>query len=164
MREAGGRLMCSAARALGAAMLATLLIVVSARADGLDDETLNIARELQCPICQGLSVADSPSQLAVQMRGVIREKLVAGESRDAIMSYFAERYGDSVLMSPPNRGFTAFAWIAPYVAVAIAVGVVVWVASRRPAPAAHVEPRPRLDGYLDEVDRAFGELRDQPLR
>ncbi|MBM2812280.1 MAG: cycL, partial [Chloroflexi bacterium] len=146
------------------AAFALVLVAPSVWADSMDDQALAIARELQCPICQGLSVADSPSQLAVQMRGVIRDKLQAGESRDAIMEYFAERYGESVLMSPPRAGFTAFVWIAPYVAVAVAVAVVAWVIMRRTGPMPAAIPDSRPDGYLDEVDDAFRELRDRPLR
>jgi cytochrome c-type biogenesis protein CcmH len=149
--------------AVGAAF-AVVLVATVAWADSIDDQSLGIARELQCPICQGLSVADSPSQLAVQMRGVIREKLQAGESRDAIMEYFAERYGESVLMSPRRGGFTAFVWIAPYLAVAAAVAIVAWVIVRRTGPVPAATPDSRLDGYLDEVDQAYAELRDRPLR
>ena len=62
-----------------------------AHADAVDDEARAIGREVQCPVCQGLSVADSPSQLAAQMRGIIRTKLDAGESREAILAYFVDR-------------------------------------------------------------------------
>lgn len=146
------------------AVLAMFLVASFARADTIDDQALGIARDLQCPICQGLSVADSPSQLAVQMRGVIREMLQAGESRDAIMEYFAERYGESVLMSPPRGGFTAFVWIAPYFAVAAAVAVAAWVIMGRTGPVRAATADSGLDGYLDEVDHTYGELRDRPLR
>jgi cytochrome c-type biogenesis protein CcmH len=164
MKSACRHAMAASPRALICTVIGLLLTVSAAWADPIDDQALGIARDLQCPICQGLSVADSPSQLAVQMRGVIRDKLQAGESRDAILAYFAERYGESVLMSPPGRGFTAFVWIAPYIAVIVAVGIVGWVVLRRSSTPTVAPPEGQLATYFEEVDQAFGELRDRPLR
>jgi len=53
----------------------------------------DIARGLACPVCQGLSVADSPSQLATQMRELILQKVEDGETREQIVQYFVDRYG-----------------------------------------------------------------------
>ena len=96
-------------------VLAVLFAAVArvAQADPLDDETRRIGKQLQCPVCSGASVADSPSDLAGQMRGVIRAKLEAGESEQQIVAYFVERYGDSVLIEPPRRGVGLLVWIAP---------------------------------------------------
>ncbi len=76
-------------------------------------EAREIARSLQCPVCQNTSVADSPSQLATQMREIIAAKLAAGETRESIMAYFVQRYGEGVLLSPPQEGFTAALWWGP---------------------------------------------------
>jgi cytochrome c-type biogenesis protein CcmH len=98
-----------------------LLLVVApvARADALDDETRRIAKQLQCPVCESVSVADSPSDLAGQMRSVIRSKLEQGESEQQIVAYFVERYGAAVLTEPPRRGFAAGVWIGPVVVLAL---------------------------------------------
>jgi cytochrome c-type biogenesis protein CcmH len=96
-------------------------------ADDLDDQVRAIAKELRCPVCQGETVADSNAQISVQMRGIIREKLQAGESRDQIIQYFVDRYGEGILASPPRRGFTLGVWLAPIVALLaglVIVGVV----------------------------------------
>ncbi|MCI0647963.1 MAG: cytochrome c-type biogenesis protein CcmH [Chloroflexi bacterium] len=85
----------------------------------LDDEALEIGKMLRCPICQNVSVAFSPSQLAVQMRGVIRQKLEAGETREQISQYFVDRYGESILLEPPKRGFNLVAWRGPFLAVLV---------------------------------------------
>jgi cytochrome c-type biogenesis protein CcmH len=103
---------------------------VPAAADALDNEALQIARLLRCPICQSVSVAESPSELAQQMRYVIRQQLEQGQTRQDILAYFAERYGDSVLLDPPKRGFPLFVWLVPP-AVILAGAVVVWRVSRR---------------------------------
>lgn len=76
-----------------------------------------IGAELRCPVCQNISVADSPSALAVEMRTVIRQKLEAGESRDEIIKYFVGVYGEEVLLNPPFRGFTLLAWAGALLAV-----------------------------------------------
>jgi cytochrome c-type biogenesis protein CcmH len=64
-------------------------------------------------------VADSPAELAVQMRALIRKKLEAGESEQQIIASFVEAYGDSVLLQPPRRGLGWLFWLAP-VAVLLA--------------------------------------------
>src|SRR5207237_4089064 len=100
------------------ALFLFVLLCSVALAQDLEDEARGIARELACPVCQGLSVADSPAPLALEMRQLIRDRLQAGDNRQQILSYFADRYGDSVLLSPPRTGFTALAWIAPYLGLA----------------------------------------------
>jgi cytochrome c-type biogenesis protein CcmH len=107
--------------------LALLFLAVSrlAYADTVDDETRRIGKQLQCPVCSGAPVSDSPSELAGQMRNVIRAKLRAGESEEQIIGYFVERYGDSILIEPPRHGFGLAVWIAPFGALAIGA-VFVW--------------------------------------
>lgn len=83
----------------------------------LDRQVREIASDLRCPVCQNLSVADSPSQLAAQMRDIIRQKLQAGESRQAIMQYFVDNYGQSILLNPPQQGFTLLVWLGAVAAV-----------------------------------------------
>ncbi len=94
--------------------LATVAIVTGARAAAVTDgEVAAVARELRCVVCQNLSVEDSPSEMARQMRDVIRERLVAGESPEAVKAYFVARYGEWVLLAPPTRGFGLLAWVLP---------------------------------------------------
>jgi cytochrome c-type biogenesis protein CcmH len=158
----------------------TALLFVSAgagRAQSIDDEAHRIGQTLQCPVCEGHSVAESPSQLATQMRAVIREKLSAGESDQQISQYFVDRYGESVLRIPPRSGFTAIAWIVPYLALALAVVFLVQTVRRRkhaavPTTPGAVSPDPSratpgdasLDPYLEEVDRTYDQVRDEALR
>lgn len=79
----------------------------------LDQRVRNVALQLKCPICQGESVADSPSALAQQMRGVIRQQLQAGKSEQEVIQYFQNSYGDSIVWSPPWQGFALLAWLVP---------------------------------------------------
>ncbi len=96
---------------LAALALAILLSARPALAESsVDQQTMQIARLLKCPVCENLDVADSPSPLAGQMRDIIRQKVAAGESQDQILAYFVGIYGEGVLESPPTSGFSGLAW------------------------------------------------------
>src|SRR5438132_380631 len=66
--------------------------ILAAPSPDLEDRTRAIANELRCVVCQNLSVADSPSEMAQQMRGIIREQLEAGKSPQEIKNYFVSKY------------------------------------------------------------------------
>src|SRR5262249_39714669 len=83
-----------------------------------DEDVQTIASQLRCVVCQNLSVADSPSEMAHQMRDLIRERLAAGDRPEEVKAYFVQRYGDWVLLAPPARGFNLLLWLAPFGAVA----------------------------------------------
>jgi cytochrome c-type biogenesis protein CcmH len=106
--------------------LAGAFATSAAHADELDQEVRAVARRLQCPICESVSVADSPSELAGQMRAIIRAKLQEGQSSDEIVAYFVDRYGESVLVEPPRHGVGLIVWLAPVAALlvgALALGL-----------------------------------------
>lgn len=69
--------------------------------------------EIRCVVCQGESIADSPSDVAAAMRREIRAQLEKGESDAAITGYLVSRYGDAVLMRPPLKAATLPLWFAP---------------------------------------------------
>ncbi len=122
-------------------------------------EMRQIARDLACPVCQGLSVADSPSQLAGQMRETILQKLEAGESRDQIVQFFVDRYGESILFDPPKQGFSLLVWWVPVLVVVaggVALGLLLagWLRAR-PAAAA---PAPTADDWATYGPRIEAEL------
>jgi cytochrome c-type biogenesis protein CcmH len=150
-------------RLLTAGFVVTLLLSAVARvalADPLDDEARKIGKQLQCPICSGASVADSPSDLAGQMRAVIRSKLEAGETEPQIMAYFVERYGDGVLIEPPRRGISLLVWVAPVIMLIVGSVLLwrllkVWLRPRRSAGMAPLaQPTP---AYRNGTAHAAGE-------
>ncbi len=105
------------------AVLLALMVVAaadrSAQAATVSDEDVQaIASQLRCVVCQNLSVADSPSEMAHQMRDLIRERLAAGDRPEQVTAYFVQRYGDWVLLAPPARGLNLVLWLAPFGAVA----------------------------------------------
>ena len=101
----------------------------------LDTRTEEVAGLLRCPVCQGLSVADSPSTMATNMRGQVRELVAAGYDQEQILAYFERSYGEFVRLQPPLRGVTWLVWLAPLLGLA-GGAVVVWLALRRPHEAA----------------------------
>ncbi len=76
-----------------------------------------IGRTIRCPVCQGLPITESPSDLSQQMLRELREQVVAGQNADQITSYFAARYGDTVLLDPPRRGVNLLLWLGPLAAL-----------------------------------------------
>ena len=105
-----------------------------------DEEVHAIATQLRCVVCQNLSVADSPSEMARQMRDLIRERLAAGDRPEQVMAYFVERYGELVLLAPPARGLNLLLWLAPFGAVAGGLALVVTLARRWRRHPASLEP------------------------
>src|SRR5436853_5093354 len=79
----------------------------------LDQRAYNVGSQLKCPVCQGESVADSPSAIAQQMRGVIRRQLQSGKSEQEVIQYFVSNYGEQIAWSPPWQGFSLLAWLVP---------------------------------------------------
>ena len=96
----------------------------------LEDRTRAIAAELRCVVCQNLSVADSPSEMAQQMRDVVREQLQAGKTPEQIKEFFVSKYGEWVLLKPKTTGFSALLWILPYAALSLGLIAAIWVIRR----------------------------------
>lgn len=102
----------------------------AAPAPDLDDQTRAISSELRCVVCQNLSVADSPSEMAQQMRAIVREQLQAGKSPDQIRDFFVSKYGEWVLLKPKTTGISALLWILPYVVLVLGVLAALWFIHR----------------------------------
>jgi cytochrome c-type biogenesis protein CcmH len=105
-------------------------LALAAPAAWVEDRTREVASELRCVVCQNLSVADSPSDLAKEMRNLVREQVEQGKSREEILAYFTSRYGEFVLLSPTRRGFNLLVWALPFLAIALGAGGVYLVARR----------------------------------
>ena len=74
---------------------------------------------LRCVVCQGQSIADSDADLAGDMRAMVRQRILAGESPASIRRWMVERYGDYVSYDPPFSAVTAPLWIAPILLLGI---------------------------------------------
>lgn len=106
--------------------------------DELTRKTQDIAASLRCPVCQGLAIADSPSEMATNMKGQVRELLARGYTQDQILSYFERSYGQFVLLKPKFQGVNTLVWVLPV--VALALGVIIVFAKMKSLEAAPATP------------------------
>ncbi|MCB1479121.1 MAG: cytochrome c-type biogenesis protein [Tepidamorphaceae bacterium] len=107
------------------ALVITLMLAVTGPAafavtpdEILDDPVLEArAREissgLRCLVCQNQSIDDSDAPLAHDLRVLVRERLVAGDTDEEVIAFIVERYGEYVLLSPRLSRHTLFLWLAP---------------------------------------------------
>jgi cytochrome c-type biogenesis protein CcmH len=84
-----------------------------------------------CPSCSGVSVLDSSAATAVAIRQAVATRVRAGQSESQIDAFLVSRYGPGILLRPPVRGGTAWVWLAPPVALVLAVAGLVSVLWRR---------------------------------
>jgi cytochrome c-type biogenesis protein CcmH len=82
-----------------------------------------LSAELRCLVCQNQTVADSDAPVARDMRDQVRAQLVAGKSESEVKHYMTERFGDFVLYKPPLKATTIVLWVAPFVALLLAVAL-----------------------------------------
>jgi cytochrome c-type biogenesis protein CcmH len=128
----------------------------------LEDQALeararDISKGLRCLVCQNQSIDDSPAPLARDLRLLVRERLVAGDSDGEIIDFIVARYGDFVLLRPPMKPKTYGLWYGPAILFALGlIGVALYYARRRRAGAAAElaplsdEERRRLEELLED--------------
>lgn len=129
------------------------------------DQINAVARELYCPLCNGVRLDTCDLQVCAQMRDVIADRLMAGVSKEQIKAEFVAQYGPTVLGEPPRQGLNWLGWLLP---VGALLAGVLWLAfqlrrwTRSPAPAtgpAAAAPGPvALDPYLARVEQDLAHL------
>ena len=136
-------------RRAGSVIAVSLIALLALAASGAsaasvsEDAVHEVAAQLRCVVCQSLSVADSPSETAHQMKDIIRERLAAGETPEQVRAYFVEKYGTWILLSPPRQGFNLLVWVVPFAGLGLGLILVLIVVrrwSRRPAAPAAPPP------------------------
>jgi len=96
-----------------------------------------LSKEFRCLVCQNQSIDDSEADLAGDLRRVVRERLLAGDSDAQVIRFVAERYGDFALLRPPFKTTTYILWLAPAAFLIVGIGVVwIFLRRRRAAPIA----------------------------
>ena len=94
-----------------------------------------LSAQLRCMVCQNQSIDDSDAELARDLRIVVRQRLVAGDSDEDVLKYVVSRYGEFVLLRPSFNWRNALLWLTPAFLLAVG-GVVAWRAVGRRAAAA----------------------------
>lgn len=128
-------------------------------AEEIDALSARVAAELRCPVCRNQSVLESSAELSRQMQGVIRERLAAGDSPEAVKAYFVARYGEWILLQPEPSGLNLVVYLLPALGL-LGGGALVAVLLRRWAarPVAPGPPgggEPPLPGGLTGEDRRW---------
>jgi cytochrome c-type biogenesis protein CcmH len=123
-----------------------------------EDQVRDVAANLRCVVCQSLSVADSPSETANQMRAIVRERLAAGETPEQVTAYFVEKYGTWILLAPPRRGFDLLVWVVPFVGLALGLVLVVLAMRRWSRRSAATPPAAVDEATRERIRREMAEL------
>ena len=128
----------------------------------LDARTEEVGALLRCPVCQGLSIADSPAAMATKMQARVRELLAIGYDEEQILAYFERSYGEFVRLEPARRGINWLVWLAPPLALAGGL-VLIRRVMRRPVPAPPAEGIPARDALPSDSALASNVLRVREL-
>ena len=111
--------------------------------------------------CQGQTVADSNSNLAIDMRKIIKEKVEGGESKDQILGYFVRRYGDSILASPPLKGVNLILWILPFFTITVGFFILIYFLNKTTNTKASTHKSPNItttdSEYYKKIEKEIGE-------
>ena len=94
-------------------LMSTTAFASSVGEDPTERKMLDIAAKLRCTVCQNQPVSESHSGLAGDMRKLITEKLKQGKNEQEIIQFFVDRYGDYVLLEPPQSGNGTLLWVLP---------------------------------------------------
>lgn len=121
-----------------AAIAIAVVLALRPHADTAAERVDRITSELRCVVCQGLSVRDSPSESARQMRDIVAQRVGEGQSDEQIRDEFRDKYGDWVVLAPPLLSWSGLVWIVPLVALLAGLAV----AWRRASAATPAPPEP----------------------
>lgn len=114
----------------------------------------DVGKSLRCVVCQNQSIEESNAPLAADMRTLVRERLAAGQTRDQVIAYMTDRYGNFVLMQPPFQADTLLLWLAP---LALLIGGAWgWFAYLGPAAKRDLAPQPLTEAEAEALARNLG--------
>lgn len=118
--------------------------------DALEQRTQTVAADIRCPVCQGSSIADSPSEMARNMKSSVRDLLALGYDDQQVMRIFERAYGEFIRLEPVADGFNLVVWIGPIVLLLLGLFVVWRVV--RPVPAGATNAPATAETGADAID------------
>ena len=123
----------------------------------LESRARDLSAGLRCLVCQNQSIDDSDAPLARDLRILVRERLVAGDSDAEVLNFLTARYGDFVLLKPRLTAHTALLWLAPFAVVLAGMWAVIAFLRRRDdaaaaAPALSADEQRRVAELLKQSD------------
>ena len=78
----------------------------------LEERARDISKDLRCLVCQNESIDDSEAILAKDLRVLVRERLLAGDSNDQVLQFIVDRYGEFALLKPKSNGSNLILWFS----------------------------------------------------
>jgi cytochrome c-type biogenesis protein CcmH len=100
----------------------------------LESRARAISRDIRCPVCQGETIDDSNAPISRDLRLIIRERLVAGDTDAEVVNYIVARYGEGVLFNPPAEGVNLVLWLAGPALLLAGIAVALTANRRRTVP------------------------------
>jgi cytochrome c-type biogenesis protein CcmH len=158
-----GRWLWLKAFAVAIALLLTPLPALAVNPDEvlkdpvLEERARNLSAQLRCMVCQNQSIDDSNAELAKDLRLLVRERIVGGDSDLQVIDYVVSRYGEFVLLKPRLSGKTIALWSMPGALLLIGLAAVFLYTrrSRRTTDGEHLlteEEKVRLQQVMDRQD------------
>lgn len=119
----------------------------------LEERARDLSKGLRCLVCRNESIDESNASLARDLRILLRERLVAGDSDQEAVDFIVDRYGEYVLLNPPASGSTWLLWGAGPLMLLLAAGLGYgYLRGRSRAPAPDQTPlSPEEQARLDEI-------------
>lgn len=120
----------------------------------------DIAGNLRCPTCVGVSVLDSAAGFSEQIKQSVRRQIKEGKSEQAITDFFVDRYGPWILRAPPAKGFDLLAWLVPLLLLMLGP-LVIWVAVWRKKQDYDTQGIRSTAFILDEMESSLRHMRER---
>lgn len=125
--------------------------------EALQQKAREINNLIMCPLCAGQTIAQSSNETSRQMRDLVVKKLRQGESKEEILQYFENRYGERILATPSKKGFNLILWLLPFAAIALAA-IIIYFLIRRWSAGIQLTPGNPLDedplsGYQERLEK-----------
>ena len=89
---------------------------------GLETRARDISKGLRCPVCQNENIDDSNSAISRELRLLVRDRLIEGDTNEEVVDFIVARYGEYVLLEPTKDGFNMILWVAPLGMLLLALG------------------------------------------
>lgn len=125
----------------------------------LEARAREVGKELRCLVCQNQSIDDSDAELARDLRVLVRERIVSGDSNEDVIAYVVSRYGDFVLLNPPFKLKTYALWFGP--AALIIFGIILMVLFYRRARSPDRAAEQAASGLSDAEKKKLARLLDE---
>ena len=120
----------------------------------LEQRARDISAKLRCLVCQNQSIDDSDASLAHDLRVIVRERLVNGDTNEEVMDYVVSRYGEFVLLQPRFSARNMLLWGTPVIGLLLGLGTIAFLYRSRsraaPVNRLSAEEQDRLSKILSE--------------